>query len=274
MSEYTQGVLELLCCTTDLATPPNPPFQEEASNDSFPTLPRPPREPAWGILDVVALGLGTFLVINIVAAMLLVPLAATRHITGELPLPLVAKAVIPAELIAYVLLVVITKLVLSMRGHPRLLKAVQWNWPPGKVTVSLALLGIACAIGIVKAGSLFNIPPDLPIEEMMKDRFVANMFLIFGVLPAPFVEELYFRGLLYPALERKIGNAAAIVLTAAAFAGMHATQLAGSVAPLAMLFVVGLILTIIRAVTGSVGTAFVFHVAYNGALFLLDALAK
>jgi membrane protease YdiL (CAAX protease family) len=267
-------VLELLCCTTDLATPPNPQFQPESSQDSVVLSPSPAREPAWGIFDVLALGVGTFLVINVVAAMLLVPLAAAQHITGELPLPLVAKAVIPAEVIAYVLLIVITKLVLSMRGHPRLMKAVQWNWPPLKVTASLALLGIGCAVGIVEAGSLFNIPPDLPIEEMMKDRFVANMFLIFGILPAPFVEELYFRGLLYPALERKIGNAAAIVLTAAAFAGMHATQLAGSVAPLAMLFVVGLILTIIRAVTGSVGTAFIFHVAYNSALFLLDALAK
>jgi membrane protease YdiL (CAAX protease family) len=257
-----------------LATPPNPQFQEEPSKDPIVLPPGPAREPAWGIFDVLALGIGTFLVINIVAAMLLVPLAATRHITGDLPLPLVAKAVIPAELVAYVLLIVITKVVLSMRGHPRLLKAVQWNWPPLKVSVLLGLLGIGCAIGIVEAGSLFNIPPDLPIEEMMKDRLVANMFLIFGILPAPFVEELYFRGLLYPALERKIGNAAAIVITAAAFAGMHVTQLAGSVAPLAMLFVVGLILTSIRAVSGSVGTAFIFHVAYNGALFLLDALAK
>ena len=55
---------------------------------------------------------------------------------------------------------------------------------------------------------------------------------------------------------------------------MHAGQLASSVAPLAMLFGVGLILTIIRAVTGSVAAAFVFHVMYNAALFLLDALAK
>jgi len=151
---------------------------------------------------------------------------------------------------------------------------VRWNWPPLKVATSLALLGIACAVAVAEAGSLFNIPPDLPIEEMMKDHFVANMFLIFGILPAPFIEELYFRGLLYPAVERKVGNAAAIVLTAAAFAGMHASQLASSVAPLVMLFAVGLILTTIRAVTGSVAAAFLFHVMYNGALFLLDALAK
>jgi membrane protease YdiL (CAAX protease family) len=41
-----------------------------------------------------------------------------------------------------------------------------------------------------------------------------------------------------------------------------------------MLFIVGLILTTIRSVTGSVGASFVFHLMYNSALFLLDALAK
>jgi len=208
------------------------------------------------------------------AAVILVPLAAGRHISGELPLTLVAKAVIPAEIIAYVLLIVITKAVLSRRGHPSLLQAIHWKWPPVQTLLPLGLLGIACAIGIVFAGSLFHIPPDLPIEEMMKDRLVANMFLAFGILPAPFVEELYFRGLMYPALQRRIGNAASIVLTSAAFAAMHASQLANSLAPLFMLFIVGLVLTVIRAITGSVGASFVFHVAYNKALFLLDALAK
>ena len=257
-----------------MATPPNPQLEQDSLQEppAFPAA--APRDPAWNIIDVLVLGAGTFLVINVVATLILVPVIAARHITGKLPVTLVAKAAIPAEVIAYVLLIVITKVVLGMRGHPRLLTAVRWNWPPLKAASSLALLGIACALLVVKAGSLFNIPPDLPIEEMMKDRFVANMVLVFGILPAPFVEELYFRGLLYPALERKVGNAAAIVLTAAAFAGMHASQLASSVAPLVMLLVVGLILTVIRSVTGSVAAAFVFHVMYNGSLFLLDALAK
>jgi membrane protease YdiL (CAAX protease family) len=257
-----------------LATPPNPHLEPDPLKDPLVVPALSSREPAWNIFDVLALGAGTFLVINVAAALILVPLAAARHISGELPVTLIAKAVIPAEVIAYVLLIVITKVVLSLRGHPSLLTAVSWNWPPLKVAASLALLGMACAIAMAEAGSLFNIPPDLPIEEMMKDQFVANLFLIFGILPAPFVEELYFRGLLYPALKRRIGNAAAIVITAAAFAGMHASQLASSLAPLVMLFVVGLILTVIRSVTGSVAAAFVFHVMYNGALFLLDALAK
>lgn len=265
-----------MCYYLDLTTPASPRSGEDPERDAVVLSPAPPRDPAWGIADVLALGAGTFLVINIVASVFLVPLVAARHLSGQrdLPLTLVAKAAIPAEVIAYALLIVITKVVLGMRGHPNMLATLQWNWPNRRKALTFAVLAVGCALAVVRVGSLFNIPPDLPIEEMMKDRFVANMFLIFGILPAPFVEELYFRGLLYPALQRKLGTIAGVVLTAAAFAGMHASQLASTLAPLIMLFVVGLILTVIRAMTGSVASAFFFHVVYNAALFFLDALAK
>jgi uncharacterized protein len=260
----------------DLTTPPSPHLHDDPQKDRVVLTPQPPRDPAWGIADVLALGAGTFLVINIAATMFLIPMAAARHLSGqrELPLTLIAKAAIPAEVIAYALLIAVTKIVLGMRGHPNMLQTLRWNWPTWRRGLAFTALAMGCALAVVQVGSLFKIPPDLPIEEMMKDQFVANMFLIFGILPAPFVEELYFRGLLYPALQRKLGNIAAIVLTAAAFAGMHASQLASTLAPLVMLFIVGLILTVIRALSGSVAAAFLFHVVYNGSLFLLDALAK
>jgi membrane protease YdiL (CAAX protease family) len=223
---------------------------------------------------VLALGAVTFAVMYVVALTIAVPLAAANHVTGELPPNLVAKVSIPAEVIAYTLLIVLTKMLLGMRGHPRMLQTLQWNWPHWRRALAFAVLAMGCALAIAEVGSLFNIPPDLPIEQAMKDRSVANMFLIFGILPAPFAEEFYFRGLLYPALDRKIGSVAAIVITAVTFTALHAPQLASTVVPLVMLFVVGLILTLIRALTGSLAIAFVFHVVYNASLFLLDALAK
>jgi CAAX protease family protein len=239
-------------------------------------LSRPPREPAWGIFDVLVLGALTFLAIYVLAALFLVPVLIHQNLPAGQPLPLTtaAKAVIPAELVAYVLLLIIAKSVLGTRGHPNLLQAVQWNWLGWKKSLVLIGLALACAVAVLMSGLLFNIPPDLPIEVMLKDKLVANMFLLFGILPAPFVEEFYFRGLLYPALQRRLGAAAAVILTAAAFAGLHASQLAGAMAPIVILFAVGLVLTLIRAMTGSVAAAFVFHVTYNAALFMLDAFAK
>jgi len=241
-----------------------------------PALPRPPRIPAWGIFDVLVLGALTFLIINVLAALFLIPILVTQRFPAgqSVPLATAAKAVIPAELVAYVLLLIIAKSVLGTRGHPNLLQAVQWNWLGWKKSLVLIGLALVSAVAVLMSGSLFNIPPDLPIEVMLRDRLVANMFLLFGILPAPFVEEFYFRGLLYPALQRRLGGATGVILTAAAFAGLHASQLAGALAPIVILFAVGLVLTLIRALTGSVAAAFVFHVTYNATLFMLDAFAK
>jgi membrane protease YdiL (CAAX protease family) len=86
---------------------------------------------------------------------------------------------------------------------------------------------------------------------------------------APLVEELFFRGFLYPALARRLGVAAGVALTALPFALIHASQLARAWAPLLLLFIVGLVLTAVRARTRSVGASFLVHVGYNATLFAL-----
>jgi len=66
-----------------------------------------------------------------------------------------------------------------------------------------------------------------------------------------------------------LGRVLAIAITAAAFAMVHSEQLGRAWAPLLVLFVVGLVLTITRAVTRSVAPGFLIHVAYNLTLFIL-----
>ena len=80
------------------------------------------------------------------------------------------------------------------------------------------------------------------------------------------MEELFFRGFLYPVLVRRLGIGAAIVLTAAAFGLIHAPQLGKAWGPVLVVFLVGLALTITRAVTSSVAPGFLMHVAYNATI--------
>ena len=82
------------------------------------------------------------------------------------------------------------------------------------------------------------------------------------------MEELFFRGFLYPVLARRLGVGSGILLTSAAFAILHGAQLKYSWAVL-IIFVVGLALTTVRAVTKSVAACFLLHVGYNGMLSLL-----
>src|SRR4051812_5941460 len=190
------------------------------------------------------------------------------------PLTVVAKAAIPAELIAYVLLIICVKVVLSQRGHPNLLKAVGWNWPSTRGALALLMLGALSAFVANAVSAHIDIPPDAPILEMMKDRVVVEMFLLFGILVAPFAEEFYFRGLLYPALQRRIGTLASVLITAVLFALMHASQLANSLGPVLILFSVGILLTVVRARTGSLAAPFLVHIAYNSTLFLGSILLR
>lgn len=61
---------------------------------------------------------------------------------------------------------------------------------------------------------------------------------------------------------------ASIVLTSAAFGILHGAQLKYSWAVL-IIFLVGVALTTVRALTKSVAASFLVHVGYNGTLSLL-----
>ena len=271
MHEHQISRLPGVCYNRSLSTPSIPNGGEfEQEKLRIAVSERPAREPAWGLIDVLVLGAGMFVAIGVFLTVFLVPmLIALRLPQGHaVPLTLVAKAAIPAELLAYVMLIILVKAVLADRGHNQLLKAVGWNWPSAPRAVALLMLGVLSAFVANAVSRHIDIPPDAPILEMMKDRVVAEMFLVFGILVAPFAEEFYFRGLLYPALQRRIGTVASVLITAALFALMHASQLANSLGPVLILFSVGILLTAVRARTGSLAASFLVHIAYNSTLFL------
>jgi membrane protease YdiL (CAAX protease family) len=86
------------------------------------------------------------------------------------------------------------------------------------------------------------------------------------------MEELFFRGLLYPVLARRYGMGASILLTGAAFGLLHGAQLRFSWAVL-IIFLVGIALTAVRAKTKSVAASFLMHVGYNATLSMLFFVA-
>jgi uncharacterized protein len=86
------------------------------------------------------------------------------------------------------------------------------------------------------------------------------------------MEELFFRGFLYPVLARRLGRVAGILLTSVAFGFLHGAQLKYSWAVL-IIFLVGIALTTVRALTKSVAASFLIHVGYNGTLSVLLFIA-
>jgi membrane protease YdiL (CAAX protease family) len=124
--------------------------------------------------------------------------------------------------------------------------------------------GAVLAIAVSFAGGFLNSKETLPIEELLKARVSILLFGILGVVVAPLVEETIFRGFLYPVIARRLGIAAGIAITGTLFGLMHAAQLWGGWGQIALLILVGVVLTWVRARTGTVAASYFVHLGYNG----------
>lgn len=252
----------------------------EIPSEILPPVPesRPVRilseNPVWSGWDVALLVI-VFFVALIASTWAALPLArkfpSMRHMTAlaVVQRPIVVIAIeAAAELL--VLLFMIWLVRLSYRHA--FLPAVRWNFPHARwaafVTVGFAL---ALALAPFESGleKVAPSPKQLPIDQMFSSTAAAYAMALFGTFWAPVIEELFFRGFLYPVLARRLGVFVSVLLTAIAFAALHGAQLAQAVAPLAVIFIVGLVLTIVRARTKSVASSMLVHMGYNGALFLM-----
>jgi membrane protease YdiL (CAAX protease family) len=124
--------------------------------------------------------------------------------------------------------------------------------------------GAVLAFVVSFAGGFLNSKETLPIEQLLQARVSILLFGVLGVLVAPLVEETIFRGFLYPVIARRLGMAAGVAITGALFGLMHAAQLWGGWGQIALLILVGVVLTWVRARTGTVAASYFVHLGYNG----------
>jgi hypothetical protein len=110
---------------------------------------------------------------------------------------------------------------------------------------------------------LLPIPKTSPFDQFFDRPLDAYAFAFLAIAFAPFMEELFFRGFLYPVLARRVGVAAGVLLTAAIFASVHVFEYKAW-GPVLIIFLVGIVLTLVRAKMKSVGASFIVHSVYNG----------
>jgi len=138
---------------------------------------------------------------------------------------------------------------------------------PAVATFACVLGGVALAMAIQVASLLVGRKTNLPIEELFRDRRSVMLLMALGVLVAPLVEETVFRGYIYPVVARRFGVVTGVLGTGALFGMAHAVQLWGGWGQIALLMVVGIVLTYVRARTGTVLASYFFHLGYNTILF-------
>src|SRR5260221_13413259 len=118
--------------------------------------------------------------------------------------------------------------------------------------LTFAFAGVVLALVTQVIGHFLPIPKELPMDKFFVQPSYIYLMMAFGVLVAPLIEEVFFRGLIFPVAVRYLGLAFGTALTAGLFALIHQGQLAHAWAPLSLLYFVGFVLTSIRAATKSV----------------------
>jgi membrane protease YdiL (CAAX protease family) len=137
------------------------------------------------------------------------------------------------------------------------------------------LLAVAAWLGALVAGSFLTAlvtyvqkapPPDNAVQvlRLSLDPVFVGILVPTIVILAPLCEELFFRGALFGWLWRRFNLTAAVLVSAAAFAGAH---LILSLFP--FLFVFGVAAALVYRWTGSTLNSFLMHACQNGLAVML-----
>jgi membrane protease YdiL (CAAX protease family) len=138
----------------------------------------------------------------------------------------------------------------------------------------LMLVAVTAVAGIQAA--LTHVEPHQDVLEMFKDTPHGLAYLLLtliGVLFAPFVEELVFRGFVFNAFYRYTPFAVAALASTTVFAALHIVGAHGAQWGVFFpIFAVGLILAWVYRTTGKLSASMTAHGLFNGITLLVTAL--
>jgi len=146
--------------------------------------------------------------------------------------------------------------------------------PRGYVYARYELGGFLFSVLIQLASATVGTKTKLPIESLFQDRRTAILLMLMAVTVAPLFEETVFRGYIYPMIARSLGVGGSIIITGTLFGMLHAPQLWGGWGQIALLIVVGIFFTYVRAKTRTVVASYLLHVGYNTLPLLAYLLAS
>ena len=223
-------------------------------------------DPAWNGWDVVRMTCVTILslIVGVFAVLFLARASIYPHRSlaaiASNPLVIVAGQSLAYFLVLGYMYVLVTR----ERRRPDFLAAIHWNWPSN--VAIYVVVGFVLSLALQALAHFLPIPKELPIDKFFQTPAEAWALGILSITLAPLMEELFFRGFLYPVLARSLGLPVSIFLTALGFALLHGAQLMFSWGPVLVIFLVGLVLTMVRAKTNSVAAGVLIHMSYNATI--------
>ena len=240
-----------------------------------------PDDPPWGSWIAIVVWMASVLLIAMVPVIFLAPYLLSQgiHTRGQEELARFATsdptalllqmaAIIPAHLLT---LAIGWAIVTRFKKHP-FLETLGWHsggmlwWH--YVLILVGFFAIAGVITYLVPGEENDM-----VRILRSSRMVLYTVAALAVLTAPFVEELIYRGILYSPLQRAVGPPLAIVIVTLLFAAVHFPQYWGTPSTIVLLTLLSLILTVIRAKTGSLLPCVILHTVFNAIQSLLMILS-
>jgi uncharacterized protein len=272
-----------------LSSPENPQFQPPLDiepqtpvhlvAEQFPPLapispaPKAGENPVWSGWDVLLIAVLTAALAFFIVPLLIVLGANIVIYPNESWAEVARKPALAllSQFLAYLAVALCMILLVKVKYATHFWQAIRWNWP-GFAGVSLMGLGVLM-LGFDLLGARFlPMPKTTPFDQFFARPLDAYLTAAFAVTLGPLMEELLFRGFLYPVAARRLGTVRGILVTGFLFGLIHAPQYGFSWAAVLVVVLVGVVLTAVRAMTKSVGSSFLVHVGYNGTLMVLAAL--
>lgn len=230
-----------------------------------------PDDPVWGIPESISLWIAAFCALfaaEVGAALYLIyagryglPIPAGEAIITDPPL-LVARF---ASLgVAHAITFLLAWLIVTDAGRFKFFESIGWGWRSWRwpLMVLCGFVGVFVVAAVV--GQYFPEPQETPFHKVLRSSFTARIAVgIFAVLSAPIVEEVVYRGVMYPAFARRIGRIGGILVVSALFLVVHADQYAGEPAIMIPLGSLSIMLTALRAYSGSLLPSFALHLVFN-----------
>ncbi len=159
-------------------------------------------------------------------------------------------------------------------------QTIGWNWGGFKIWHLIGISLSCYAVGITLIYIFGQKENDFQ-QMLQSSRSAVYLVAFFATFTAPLVEEVVYRGVLYSAFQRRLGQISAVVLVTLLFAAVHVPQYSKNFDPdygtILTLLIVSLILTLIRVRAKNLLPCIVLHTIFNGAqsvLLILEPYLK
>jgi CAAX protease family protein len=226
--------------------------------------------PPWGIPAAILTWLVSIAMLFIVPNICVLPYMAYRYrgvaatkeilVADQTFIFLFVLGWLPAHLLTLALIWAVATRV----GKRSITEVFGWSWSPRFGFWRSAALAVSMFIATLLLVGFFGGQKTDLDRILESSRAAAVTLATIAVLTAPLVEEMIYRGLLYSAFQRAIGQWGAVIVVAGMFAGLHVVQYWPNAGAISSITLLSVVLTTLRARTGRLLPCYVVHLVFNG----------